>query len=141
VTTAVQVERLSIRVAADGEGLRQAARELFEKEFHAEADAMVRKNAAEAANAEAVLASLPERTTMPDGYYLRVNYLLDLDAMLESGIQIPAKEITRDEFAGLQAVRNGRAEFENEHPRCASCGERNERMAMSCRKCGKEIKH
>lgn len=132
---------LTARIASDYAGLGTAARELFEEEFHSAADQAMRASLEQAAASAAQIAkTMPRRRTLPNGYYARAIYLLDLDQMLRAGLQIAAREMDRDEYRGLMAVRLGVIEFEATHPRCPSCGARNDRLAFCCRECGKEFK-
>jgi hypothetical protein len=132
-----------ILVSHDYERLRLAARELFDEQFHEQENERAREAERIAGNAPAAKArrhAKGERTLSP-GYYDRVGYLLDLDAIVSGGFQLSLDQVDASEVQGLMAVREARAEWQAQHPSCGRCGRRNERFAMKCRDCGVEFQY
>jgi hypothetical protein len=140
MTFAVQERPVRIRVARDAEGLRIAARELFEEQFFANEDQRTLETAEKAANREAVLRSLPERRTLSPGYYIRARYLLDLELLFTIGIRFELSDLQPEEITGIRAVRSAQEEFERAHPACNKCGTRQKTAwGQKCDGCGVEL--
>jgi hypothetical protein len=123
-------------VAHDTEGIRQAALTLFAEPLAA-AQLAKAKAAMRGKLSHAQLLRLEEEYAVPrplgEGYYERAGYLLWLDRLFEV---VPSLPLNSEQFAGLEAVRAARAEFEAAHPPCAKCGMRlDSRLAQSCWSC------
>lgn len=123
-------------VAHDAEGIRQAALTLFAEPLAA-AQLAKAKAAAPGRLSHAQRLRLEEEFAVPrplgEGYYDRVDFLLWLDRVFDA---LPSLPLPSETFAGLEAVRAARAEFEAAHPPCAKCGARQDsRLAQSCWSC------
>jgi hypothetical protein len=115
--------------------LQIAVRELFEESFFEEATKSLLAKVQDEEMRESILMDAPSRTLSP-GYYDRCVYLLDLGSAIEAGVQYGAGQLRRDDVAGLLAVKRAKAEFEQEHPSCPSCGTRQDNRFMDkCKSC------
>lgn len=122
--------------ASDLQSLRVAAREMFEESLFEDDDRRQAIAAEGASNGDRLWAQLGRRT-LPEAYYVRASYLLDLDLMLNVGITFRATELTRDDYYGLRAVRLGTSDFQRMHPPCIRCGtNQKDRGAKQCWSCG-----
>lgn len=126
----------TIEIAADEAGIRQAAVELLEEAMDAPERERIRQHAAMAANAERMLAELPQRRTLSPGYYDWVRYLIEevefrVDRGLAASATLDAKDVL-----GLRALHKARAEFQEKHPACRGCGKNlPDASARYCRDC------
>src|SRR3954467_15924046 len=102
-----------INVARDYEGLSQAAYEYFDEGLAYERARTIalRVGDGERMNEEVFEQLAESKRTLAHGYYPRVDYLLDLEAMLE----IAPFQLYVDELYGLRAVKGARAKFRAEH--------------------------
>lgn len=124
----------SVNTERDSEGLEIALREIFEEAFVR----ALTDHTLETAD-EFTLARLEDNTpvrTLSPGYYTQSEYLLSLATAIDCGVNFDATQVTRDDVAGLQALKRARAKFEADHPAC-SCGARqHNRYIHACRRCG-----
>jgi len=121
-------------ISRDTAGLEKAAMELLEEWRTREERERLAKVAAGAANREALEASLGGSRTLPEAYYPRAIFLLELDELVQGGL--PVASLTLAEWHGVRAVRSARAQWEAQHPPCPDCGELlASRHALACR-CG-----
>lgn len=127
-----------IYVATDFEGLRRAAVEYLEECVTADERERRWQKSHTAANRDELQQQLAPRRTLAEGYYARVGYLLDLQEMIEIGLQFRTADLKHKELAGLMAMRDARAEFEQRWPACG-CGTRNIKLSPKCRGCGREL--
>ncbi|MGH9581047.1 MAG: hypothetical protein ACRD2R_08640 [Terriglobales bacterium] len=123
----------------DRSGMETAFAELFEEAFEASERARTAALAADAANSEAMLASLKLKRSLADGYYRWAEYIFELEAMAEA-VSFRARELEAAELEGLRALKRARARFQEQHPGCARCGQPNRQYALSCRSCGEKFK-
>ena len=125
-----------INVARDYEGLRRAALEYFAEGLAAERQRRMLALAGTAANRDELLRSESPARTLSDGYYTRVEYLLQLRQMIECGVQFQPEKLRVSELRGMAAVESARREFLREHPSCPKCGSLAERHDVACVNCG-----
>lgn len=110
-----------IPIANDFAGLSAAALEMLEEQKDAPLRARMETMARIAQNAEALRASLAAKRKFADGYYLRLRYLLELEAML--GICGHSRlAIDLAEARGIMAIERARTRFRADHPPCRGCG-------------------
>src|SRR5882724_3986395 len=132
---------IAIAIARDYDGLKQAALEMLEEERSSEHRQRVERQAATAANGEAMLAALGTERTLADGYYMRIGYLLELESMIHAGLHFEAKEMAMSKVRGLIAIESARAEFDRLHPRCRGCGTRlDDTLDNVCGDCRMRVK-
>jgi ribosomal protein L37E len=126
-----------VHVARDYGGLQCATLELLE-EARLEPQRKRNERTAERAgeNAEHILAATAPKRTLADGYYARVGYLFELDAMIRRGAGIATMVLDMDESRGLAAVEAARNQFDALHPQCRRCGARLENeWDKTCNEC------
>lgn len=129
---------IAVSIARDQSGLEQAAFEMMEDALHDPERARVAQLAEVSANPEAVLASAPSARSLPEGYYARVGYLMELESILGLGVELRPDEIDLSELRGLSAIAAARRKFDRLHPPCARCGRRLENeWDKVCGECGK----
>jgi hypothetical protein len=128
-------------VAADHEGLRIAAREMFEEALAGEISDKIARRIAGAANEESARgAGRGPRRTLGGGYYSWVEYLLSLEAMIAAGIRFGAADMQMREVDGLQTIAAVRNEFRAAHPNCPSCGALLQNAFVgACWKCNQKL--
>jgi hypothetical protein len=129
-----------VDVARDYQGIRVAVRELFEEMLFEDDDSAQMKAAEHATNADRLFAEIGRRS-LADGYYVRANYLLDLDLMFDIGIRFELSALPATDYHGIRAVRIGKSDFERMHPRCPRCSmNQKANKPDKCWKCGEEFK-
>jgi hypothetical protein len=112
-----------ISVAQDGEGLKLAALELLEESMDAPERARMEKLAATAANAQAILDSIPNRRTLSRGSYAWVTSIMECVVQpMESGVAFRLSDLDCEEMIAIRAIQEARAEFRRLHPPCRRCG-------------------
>ena len=125
---------MNITVEHDSEGIRLAALELMEESFGGEGLARVEKIAELSADPEAVRAAAAPKRSFAAGYYMWVQYLVDLEMEMSFGVTMAATLAGAD-VAGMLAVRAAKREFEGKHPQCR-CGRRKKNAwDQSCGQC------
>ncbi|HKV94881.1 MAG TPA: hypothetical protein VJW20_20215 [Candidatus Angelobacter sp.] len=129
-----------ILVQQDVEGLRLAAREMFdytlmERDINRQVENLLKADPD--TNPELIAKLIPQSKVSP-GYGYAVAYLLWMEDKLATGIEFSG--ITADEAEGLAMLRRVRAEWQQEHPACGHCGERvRSRTQKHCRNCMREF--
>ena len=129
-----------ILVQQDVEGLRLAAREMFdytliERDIDRQVDNLLK---ADPETNPELIAKLMPRSQVAIGYQEWIVYLLWLEDKLNAGIEF--SNMTADEAEGLAMLRRVRAEWQQEHPACGHCGERvRSRTQKRCRGCMREF--
>lgn len=122
-----------IVVSQDEKGLKGAMLELLEQELEPQLDA---DDVAQLSD-EALADRAPASNYSP-GYFVRIDYLLQLEGMIDAGAKL---ELFADEVTGLRAIKLARAEFAREHPACGNCGEAQyTRFARRCHACNTEFR-
>lgn len=123
-----------IDVVQDAEGVRIALEEIFEEDFtRAGVGNMV--NASEETR-KRLADNLPARTLSP-GYYDFAAHLLWLEDERKAGIAFVENALAAFEVRGLVALGRARNAFDSRHPKCSSCGARQQnRFAVECIGCG-----
>ncbi|MEZ2347428.1 hypothetical protein [Terriglobus sp. RCC_193] len=124
-----------IAVARDLVTLAAAADDFFEEGFQLPFALKVIAETEPEERAEAEEKMLPRRQ-YADGYYVWLNYLVWLDAVVE----MQPQSLSVAELEGLRVLRTARNHFLRTHPSCHACGRPEEATVVRCRHCGAEIK-
>lgn len=111
-------------IARDYGGLQRALVELLEEVWMEPQRQRAERMAEYAENAEEILAGTGSRRTLADGYYSRVGFLLELEAIMQLGVTFAAASIDMSEIHGLAALAAARRQFDALHPPCRKCGAR-----------------
>jgi|GEM_PF-6443994 len=81
--------------------------------------------------------SLRPRRTVPEGCFVWIAHLVWLEGMLK----VAPIQLTAEEAASLQVLKEERQHFQATHPACPRCGLPNSPHAFRCRECMAEIQH
>jgi hypothetical protein len=126
----------AVSIAHDYGGLKRATLELLEEARMEPQRQRAERMAEYAANAEEILAGTAPRKTMADGYYARISYLLELEAIVRLGAGLATLVLDLSEMHGLTALAAARIRFDELHPPCRKCGVRleneGERTCAAC---------
>src|SRR5438046_2617345 len=109
---------IAVAIARDYDGLKQAALELLEEVFAEPENERLQRSGEQDANADQILAGIVSTRSLGEGYYMRIGYLLELEAMMEVGIALRPENVEYREMRGLIALREARMEFKRIHPPC-----------------------
>lgn len=123
-----------IDIAADAEGLRVAAVETLEAVF------VKHFNAVMEGRTQGQMKPLDAPLRLSGGYYERVQFLIQLERMLEMHA-LPDWKPQPGEVSGLIALAEARGMHEAKHPPCPKCGAPLENAGtFTCWKCRAKVK-
>lgn len=124
-----------IDVVNDAEGVRMALEEIFEEDYVRSRIGRELEGASEQTR-ERMAGQVPPRTLSP-GYYEFGLHLLWLEDERNAGIGFSAAALAAFEVRGLVALGRARTAFDGRHPKCGSCGARQQnRFSTECLNCG-----
>lgn len=124
-----------IDVVKDAEGVRMALEEIFEEDYVRSRISRELEAASEQTR-ERLASQVPPRTLSP-GYYEFAGHLLWLESERNAGVGFSAGALAAYEVRGLVALGNARSAFDGRHPKCSSCGARQQnRFSTECLNCG-----
>lgn len=124
-----------INVVKDAEGVRMALEEIFEEDYVRSRIGRELENAAQQTR-ERMERMVPPRTLSP-GYYSFASHLLWLEDERSAGCGFTAGALAAYEVRGLVALSRARAAFDRRHPKCSSCGARQQNcFSTECLNCG-----
>jgi hypothetical protein len=126
-----------ILVSRDYEGLEIAAYELLEEAFEEEISARQSRALEGSISEDEVRESFKSKKTLSPGYYTRIHYLLELENMIELGIQFTPDTMLAHDLRGLEVLKKAQAKFDREYLPCPNCGKRMKKFSTWCWNCKK----
>ena len=133
------MQAVAIETARDTEAVELALFEMMEQALGKQCQDALRRRLRDASpeDLEKALGSYEVKRTLADGFYNWGYHLMTVEAAVTAGITLRADHLTRDEAAGMLALRRARNKFNEAHPGCRHCGHPRMDRQGTCAICGK----